>query len=56
MNVLPMILPDWFYAGVIDDALVLTIAPLFRSDGRARALALPARAQARLPPGRWLEL
>lgn len=27
VNVLPMILPDWFYAGVIDDALVLTIAP-----------------------------
>lgn len=28
-----MILPDWFYAGVIDDALVLTIAPYFDLTG-----------------------
>ena len=43
-----LILPDWFYRGVCDASLVLTIDPgLLRSDRWYRALALPRRAQAR---------
>ena len=40
------VLPDWFYAAVLDDALILTIdRAIYRSHGRYRTLALPARAQ-----------
>ena len=47
-----LILPDWFYAAVLDDATRADHRPrLFRSDRRAGALALPARAQAWRPPG-----
>ncbi len=43
-----LILPDWFYAGVLDAALVLTMRPsVFPADGRHRALAVPPGAQAR---------
>jgi plasmid replication initiation protein len=47
-----LILPDWFYAGVLDAALVLTIDPAyFRLTGRHRALAVPPGAQARRQAG-----
>jgi plasmid replication initiation protein len=52
-----LILPDWFYAGVLDDALILTIDPrLFRSHRRPRTLAVSPRAQAWRPPDARLEL
>ena len=41
------ILPDWFYAGVLDTALVLAIDPAyFPDDGRHRAMAILTGAQA----------
>ena len=47
-----LIMPDWFYRAVLDDAFVLTIDPAyFSADGRPGALALPPGAQARRPPG-----
>ena len=50
-----LIVPDWFYRAVLDDALVLTIdRAYFASDWRSRALAVPSRAQARRTPERWL--
>jgi plasmid replication initiation protein len=54
---LELILPDWFYAGVLNDALVLTIdRAYFDLTGGLGALALSPRAQARRPPGGRLEL
>ena len=48
-----LIMPDWFYRAVLDDALVLTIDPrVFRPHGRAGALALPHRSQAWRPARR----
>ena len=45
-----LIMPDWFYRAVLDDALVLTIDPAyFEPDGRAGTLALSSRPQARRP-------
>ena len=39
-----LILPDWFYSGVFDHALILTLdRSVFRADGRPRALAVPDR-------------
>ena len=52
-----LILPDWFYAGVLDAALVLTIDPgVFPADRRHRALAVPPGAQARRQAGRRLAI
>ena len=46
-----LIVPDWFYRAVLDDALVLTIdRGVFRADRRPGALALSSRPQARRPP------
>ena len=40
-----LILPDWFYAGVLDDALILTIdRAYFHLTGGLRALAVSPRA------------
>ena len=45
-----LIVPDWFYRAVLDDALVLTIdRAYFSADGRPGALALSHRPQARRP-------
>ena len=53
---LELILPDWFYAGVLRRSARAHHRPgVFRSDRRPGALALSARAQARRPPGRRLE-
>ena len=50
-----LIVPDWFYRAVLDDALVLTIDPrLFQPDRRRGALALSPRPQARRPSTRRL--
>ena len=49
------VLPDWFFRGVVDRSLVLSIDPAyFRLTGGHRALALPRRAQARRPPAQRL--
>jgi plasmid replication initiation protein len=51
---LELILPDWFYTGVLNRSLVLTIDPAY-FNRRPGALALSARAQAWRPPERRLE-
>ncbi|MGY2883413.1 hypothetical protein ACVIHI_000527 [Bradyrhizobium sp. USDA 4524] len=54
---LELILPDWFYTGVVDHRLVLTIRrTLFQPDRRNRPSPLLAHAQARWAPPRRLEL
>ncbi len=54
---LELIVPDWFYGAVLDDALVLTIdRNYFDLTGGSGALALPPRAQARRQTGVRLEL
>ena len=54
---LELILPDWFYAGVLDDALVLTIdRAYFDLTGGLERWLYRARSQARRPPEGWLEL
>jgi plasmid replication initiation protein len=54
---LGLILPDWFYAGVLNEALVLTIDRAYfeLTGGLAHWLHRLVR-KTRLPPGRWLEL
>ena len=50
-----LIVPDWFYRAVLDDALVLTIdRAYFGLTGGAGTLALSPRPQARRPPARRL--
>ena len=54
---LELILPDWFYTGVLNEALVLTIdRAYFDFDRRIGTLALSPRAQAWRTSGRRLEL
>jgi hypothetical protein len=52
-----MILPDWFYTGLLDSSFVLTLDPVyFQLTGGLERWFVPSGAQACGPPTRWLAI